>query len=335
MILVTGGTGLVGSNLIHYLLSKGETVRAIYRNKDKIKVIESHFQELKSETLFEKIQWIEADIVDIPSLEVAFQNIDTVYHCAALISFDPKDEEKLRKTNIEGTANMVNCALDFGVKKFCYVSSVAALGDLNPQEKIVTEATEWNPEKPHSDYALSKYGAEMELWRAFQEGLPIIIVNPGVILGIGFWDSGSGEIFKKIHKGIPFYTEGSSGIIEVKDVVRIMYQLMKSPNSGERYVLISENIIYSNLITWISEAMGKKKPAFHAKPWMTSLAWRFDWFFTKLFFTKRKLSRAIAKSLHSKDLYSNEKIKEVIDFELRPIKESCEEIALIYKKPNS
>lgn len=335
MILVTGGTGLVGSNLLHYLLSKGESVRAIYRNKDKIEIVKSFFEESKSESLYNKIDWIEADIIDIPSLELAFKNIEMVYHCAALISFDPKEEEKLRKTNIEGTANMVNCALDFGVKKFCYVSSIAALGDLASHEKIINEETEWNPEKPHSDYALSKYGAEMELWRAFQEGLPIIIVNPGVILGAGFWELGSGEIFKKIDKGIPFYTKGSSGFIDVKDVVAIMFQLMKSSISGERFILVSENVVYKNLITWISEALNRKKPSFYAKPWMTSLAWRMDWVLSKLFFTKRSLSRAMAKSLHSKDQYSNDKIKNVIDFELKSIKVSSQEIALIYQKTNS
>lgn len=178
MVLVTGGTGLVGSHLLLHLIENGENVRAIYRTKNNIQKAKSVFELYKKEALFEKIEWLEADILDVPSLETAFINVDYVYHCAALISFDPKEEEALRKINIEGTANMVNFSIALGVKKFCFVSSIAALGDLAPHETYITEETDWNPEKPHSDYAISKYGSEMEVWRAHQEGLDVIIVNP-------------------------------------------------------------------------------------------------------------------------------------------------------------
>ncbi|MEZ4839599.1 SDR family oxidoreductase [Flavobacterium sp.] len=332
MNLITGGTGLVGAHLLLHLLQKGEKVRALFRTEKSIQKTKHLFNQLEHSDLFHQIEWFSGNVNDIPSLELAFDNISYVYHCAALISFDSNDEEQLRKINIEGTANMVNCSLAFGIKKFCYVSSIAALGDLKQNETVITEETEWNPEKPHSDYALSKFGAEMEIWRAEQEGLPCVIVNPGVILGIGFWDSGSGEIFTKVQKGISFYTKGSTGFVGVEDVVAVLHQLMKSDISGERFTLISENITFKNLLFWISEGINRKKPSFYAKPWMTSIAWRIDWFFSNLFFQKRKLSRATAKSLHSEAIYSNDKIKSKLNYEFQPIKEVVEKVTFSFSK---
>lgn len=326
MNLVTGGTGLVGAHLLFHLLQNGEKVRALFRSEKSIQKTKNLFNQLNRGDLFHKIEWISGNVNDIASLEKAFENVKHVYHCAALISFDSVEEENLRKINIEGTANMVNCALAFGVKKFCYVSSIAALGDLKGSETVITEETEWNPEKPHSDYALSKFGAEMEIWRAEQEGLNCIIVNPGVILGSGFWDSGSGEIFMKVKKGIPFYTKGSSGFVAVEDVVEVMHQLMKSDISGERFTLISENIVFKDLIFWIAEGINIKKPSVYAKPWMTSIAWRLDWIFSILFFQKRRFSRATAKSLHTTVLYSNEKIRQQLNFEFQPMKEVVKKV---------
>lgn len=327
MNLVTGGTGLLGAHLILHLLRKGENVRALYRNKKNIEKTARLFTADNASELFEKIQWVQGDILDIPSIEQALQGINYVYHCAALISFDPKDEENLRKTNIEGTANMVNCSLNFGVKKFCYVSSIAALGDLTENETIITETTEWNPEKPHSDYAISKYGAEMEVYRASEEGLNTFIVNPGVIIGKGFWDNGSGEIFKKASKGIPFYTLGKTGFIAVEDVCEIMYRLMCSDVSEERFTLISENVVFRDFINWICEEAGVKKPKFQAKKWMTGIGWRIDWFLSKVLFMKRNLPKAAAKSLHTTDNYSTEKIKKLLDYDFIPVEAFCRKTA--------
>src|SRR6218665_3918770 len=205
MILITGATGLVGSHLILHLLESSDSgsqkLRAIYRKDSSIARIQSLFSLYGKAHLFVQIEWIKADITDVPLLEIAFQNVTVVYHCAAHISFDPADEELLRKTNIEGTANIVNFSLEYGIKKLCYVSSIAALGDPKENEPIITEETEWNPEKPHSGYAISKYGAEMEIWRAQQEGLEVVVVNPGVILGPLFWTAGSGEIYQNVKNG--------------------------------------------------------------------------------------------------------------------------------------
>ena len=327
MVLVTGGTGLVGAHLLLHLVENGEAVRAIYRNGKTIEKTKSLFSLYKKEFLFEKIEWIKADIIDVPSLEIAFKNVEYVYHCAALISFNPKDEDLLRKINIEGTANIVNFCVAKAVKKLCFVSSIAALGDIKENEKNINEETEWNPEKPHSDYAISKYGAEMEIWRGQQEGLNSVIINPGIILGPNIWEQGSGLLFKKIEKGFPFYTKGMTGFIAVSDVTKIAVELMKSEVINERFTLISENIVFRDLFNSIADALNVKRPTIYASPFLIEFFWRIDWFLSLIFRWNRKLNQATAKSSYSKNLYSNEKIINTLGTEFLDIHQYIKEIS--------
>ncbi|TDE54899.1 NAD-dependent epimerase/dehydratase family protein [Flavobacterium sp. GT3P67] len=327
MILVTGGTGLVGAHLLLHLIDNGEKVRAIYRSVASIEKTKSLFATYKKESLFEQIEWIPADITEVPSLEIAFQNIDTVYHCAALISFDPKDEDALRKTNIEGTANIVNFCIAYGIKKLCFVSSIATLGDLLPHEKFITEESEWNPEKPHNDYAISKYGAEMEIWRGQQEGLNVIIVNPGVILGPGFREQGSGQLFTKVKNGLKFYTLGSTGFVAVTDVVRIAHQLMQSEVHNERFTLIAENSVFRDILNTMADSLGVKRPEIHAKPFFMEMLWRLDWFVSNIFLQNRKLTQTTAKSSYSTTIYSNQKIKDTLKTDFINVHQYIKEIS--------
>ena len=319
MILVTGGTGLVGAHLLVHILSHSDEnqsmVRATYRTADTIDKTKSLFDRYHKTILFDRIEWVQADIINIPALEIAFKGITLVYHCAAFISFDSKDEEKLRKINIEGTANIVNFAIAKGIKKLCHISSTAALGDVLSTETIITEAAEWNPEKKHSDYAISKYGAEMEVWRGQQEGLDVIIVNPGVIVGPGFEDQGSGELIKKVEKGMPYYTLGTTGFIAVTDVATIVYNLMNSTIKNERYTLIAQNIIYRDFLTTVAKAIGAKAPKREASPFLIEIAWRIDAVVSWILNRKRKLTQAVAVASYSTNMYSNEKIKTALDYQ--------------------
>lgn len=331
MILVTGGTGLVGAHLLLHLIESrsigSKKVRAIYRSIASMEKTKSLFATYKKESLFDQIEWVPTDITEVPSLEIAFQNIDTVYHCAALISFDPKDEDALRKTNIEGTANIVNFCIAFGIKKLCFVSSIATLGDLLPHEKFITEETEWNPEKPHNDYAISKYGAEMEIWRGQQEGLSVIIVNPGVILGPGFREQGSGQLFTKVKNGLKFYTLGSTGFVAVTDVIRIAHQLMQSEIKNERFTLIAENSVFRDILNSMADALGVKKPEIHAKPFFMEMLWRLDWFVSNVLQQKRKLSQTTAKASYSTTIFSNQKIKDTLKTDFINIHQYIKEIS--------
>lgn len=331
MILVTGGTGLVGAHLLLQLTENETNIRAIYRDSNGIQKTKNLFELYQKEASFSKIEWVQADITDIPSLETAFKNIDYVYHCAGLISYDPNDEDLLRKTNIEGTANVVNFSIECQIKKLCHVSSIATLGNLAPNENQLTESAEWNPEMPHSDYAISKYGAEIEVWRGQQEGLNVVIVNPGVIFGSGFWNQGSGLFFSKIKKGFPFYTLGSTGYVGVSDVVTIMITLMKSNITGERFTLVAENLTLKEITFSIAEKLNVNKPKIEAKPWMLSVAWRLDWLVSAFFRTKRKLSKYNANSLHSTEILSNQKIKNALNFEFQSMDSVIKEIVNLQK----
>lgn len=326
MILVTGGTGLTGSHLVLQLLESGRRpVRAIYRTDQAIARTKKLFSFYKKPYLFNEIEWVKADIRNIPSLEEAFKDVDYVYHCAALISFDPADEEKLRKANIEGTANIVNCCLTFGVKKLVHVSSIAALGDFADGQTMVDEKTEWNPEKPHNDYAISKHGAEMEVWRGQQEGLDVIVVNPGIIVGPPFWNTGSSAMYKMIARGQRFYTLGTMGFVGAYDVARIMVLLMDSDISGERFILSAGDYTYREVFNMAADAMHKKRPAAYAKPWMTSIGWRIDWFLS-LLGKKRLLTKDQARAVHETTRYPNDKIVAALGYGFTPIEEVFTEI---------
>lgn len=323
MILVTGGTGLVGSHLLYHLTLKNDAILAIYRNKERIKNVEKVFSFYTNDTnsLFKKIRWIQADITDIPSLNIVFSNhIIQVYHCAALVSFNPKDYKKMRRVNIGGTRNIVNFCVDNTIKKVCFVSSIATIGD-SINEKFINEENEWQDSSNNSGYAITKYGAEMEIWRASQEGIDVVIVNPGVILGSGFWKEGSGKLFTQICNGFKFYTEGVTGFIGVKDVVNVMIMLTESKIKNERYILVSENKSFKEILSLIADGFNKKRPTIKVNKLATKIFWRIDWLVTKLTGKDPLLTRNSAKSSHNKSYYSSQKIEGALTFNFQAIPE--------------
>jgi len=333
MILVTGGTGLVGSHLLYKLTLKGYTVRAIFRSKDKIAAVKHVFSYYTDnvDVLFSKIEWVKANINDIPSLTTAFLNITKVYHCAAFISFDTNDYYALRRINIEGTANIVNFCLSNAVEKLCYVSSIATIGDAE-NNAIITENTHWNPEEEHSVYAITKYGAEMEVWRGTQEGLNAVVVNPGIIIGSGFWRSGSGSLFKRIYKGMPYYTNGVVGYVDVNDVVCIMLELMESDLQNNRYILISENLSYKDFFIKVATQLGVKPPKKEASKMMLNIAWRMDWLRAFLRDKRRRLTKNASKSITTISNYSNEKIVAELQYNFKSTDESIAQTSQLFLK---
>lgn len=326
MILVTGGTGLVGSHLMLRLLKDGHAVRAIYRegsNLDRAKKVFSYYAENAAE-LFEQIQWITADLNNIPALEKAFESIDRVYHTAALISFNPKNFATLQKINTEGTANIVNLCLAKKIEKLCYISSIGAIGK-SLDGLPATEENEWI-EQDANVYALSKYAAEMEVWRGTQEGLPAVIVNPGVILGPGFWTQGSGEFFTTANKGYSYYPAGGTGFVSVNDVVEVMIRLMASDIKNERFILVAQNLSFKTILTLISENLGKKPPQKELRHWQLQIGRFFDYFANLLTGRGRRITKNSIRSLYNRDEYTNDKIKKALDFEfeaLQPVVKFC------------
>ncbi len=334
MILITGATGFLGTHLMMALskLDGNMGIKAMFRDEVARLQTQMFFEKHGQKTLFDKINWVFADILDVTTLVDAFENVKQVFHCAGFVSFDPSDEEKLRKINIEGTANIVNFCLDFKIEKLCFVSSIAALGDLLPHQKTINETTDWNPEIAHSDYAISKFGAEMEVWRGQQEGLNVLVVNPGVILGAAIskkgWQSGSTAILFNINKGLPFYTKGVTGFVGVDDVVKIMIVLMDSEIVNEKFILVAENVSYKDICFMIANFLKVNQPKRKAKKWMTAVAWRLDWVKSKIFNKPRILSKAMAKSLHRKDFYDNSKIKKALNYEFCSVASVSEQVAI-------
>jgi len=331
MILVTGGTGLVGAHLLYSLINNGEKVRAIHRKSSDLEAVKNvfSFYTNEPETLFTKIEWMVADITDVPSLIPAFNDVEYVYHCAAYISFNPRHFPVLKKVNVEGTANIVNFSLSEKVKKLCYISSIATLGN-TANGGLITEETEFNPEDDNSVYSITKHEAEMEVWRGTQEGLDAVIVHPGVILGEGIWSSASGGILRTVSKGVKYYTTGGVGIVDVQDVANVMILLLNSPIKNKHYILVSENISYREFLTKIAISLNKKAPSKPIKKWVMLVFTYIDWFANKLFKTKRKLLKATVRTLYKTRTYDGSKIETEIDFNYIPYQKTIERVSRNY-----
>ncbi len=325
MVLVTGGTGLVGAHLLYFLLDTHPRVRAIYRKEFSLEKVQALFNTLGDAERFDRIDWMTADITDIPSLATVFEGVEVVYHCAALISFDPNDYRKLKKNNIEGTANVVNLCLLNNVKTLCYVSSIAAIGrKLNGD--LTTEETPWSPDIGPSDYSISKYAAEMEVWRGTQEGLPAVVVNPGVVLGSGFYDTGSGRLIQEVASGFKYRLSGITGYIDVLDVVRSMIELVKKGVQNQRYILVSENWAFEDFCDAFAKEMDTKKPRIRLSRWQLQIAWRVDWLLHLLFRKKRILSKQGAASCLAQTYYSHQKIKDELNMNFIPVADSIKRL---------
>ncbi|UAB84883.1 NAD-dependent epimerase/dehydratase family protein [Zunongwangia sp. SCSIO 43204] len=324
MILVTGGTGLVGAHLLLKLAEQRNKIKAIYRPESDLhktlEVFSYYHPKDEAERLFKRIEWVIAEITDVPQLTEAFKDITQVYHCAALVSFNPKEEKALRKINIEGTANIVNLCIDNKIEKLCYVSSIASLGKPIIKSEPTTETTNWNPEANNSDYAISKYGAEIEVWRASQEGVKVIIVNPGVIIGPGFWNKGSGQLFTRIHKGLNYHFPKGTGFVGVKDVVKAMLQLMSSEIYNEGFILVAENLSFKQVLDFTAESINKPKPQKPLKKWMISIGW-FVQKFASFFGYDRSITKSDINGIFQKSTYDNSKLKDKLHFKFTPIKE--------------
>lgn len=305
---------MVGSHLITALVGQGKPVRAIYRSS--IPVFEGS----------DKAQWVQADILDVLSLEDAMEGVDQVYHCAAVVSFNPNRRELLSRTNVYGTANIVNAALGAGVKKLLFVSSVAALGRLR-KDPLINETMNWSKETSNSEYGKTKYLSELEVWRGAAEGLPSVVVNPTIILGESDWGKGSTGIFKSIYNEFPWYTEGVSGFVDVKDVVKAMMMLMESEVAGERFILSAGNITYKKLFDTIAACFGKRAPYKKVTPLMAELVWRLEAIKAKVRGGDPLLTRETANTAQAKVHFDNSRfLARFPTFTYTPIEETVNRI---------
>lgn len=322
-IFVTGGTGFVGSYLLRYLIAKGyKQITALKRSNspmDLVKEISDH------------IQWVDGDILDIPFLEKVLKGVDQIYHCAAMISFNQKDREKLFQINGEGTANIVNVALHSSIKKMVHVSSIAAIGK-EKEDKWISENTKWQDSKMISNYGKSKYAAEMEVWRGIAEGLNAAILNPSLIIGSGFWDRGTGDIFRLYANGFPFYSSGIGGLVDVRDVAKFAIQLMESDIQEERFIVSAENMAYKDLFSQIAALSESKKPSILINKWMSSLGWRVEAFRSWITRGKPTVTRESVRSANNQSHFNNQKSLDTFGFAYTPIDQTIKETVAQYLK---
>ncbi|MBI1225764.1 MAG: NAD-dependent epimerase/dehydratase family protein [Bacteroidetes bacterium] len=317
-ILITGATGFIGSYLVRYLLQKGYTDLRCTRQPS------SSLALLKDAA--DKVEWVNADLLDVMALEEAMEGVQQVYHCAAVVSFQEKDNRLMQEINVGGTANIVNLALDFGVEKLVHVSSIAAIGR-KPNDPNIDEKTAWKEDGWNSPYGISKHRAEMEVWRGIAEGLNAAIVNPANVLGSGFWKgrTSTGQIFHNIWVGLRFHPLGTTGFVDVRDVVRFMVLLMESQISGERFILSAENLAFKQLFDKISQTIGVISPQIAVTPLIRELAWRGAWL-ASLFTGKAPfITKQTARSSSRSFFYDNRKSLAAFPFQYLPIEQTVQE----------
>lgn len=266
---------MLGAQLLVQLTARGHKVRALRRPSSDMGLVKKTFgwYSRDADANFGEIEWVEGNLLDIDFLEDLLRGITQVYHCAAMVSFNPDDHEKMRRVNETGTAHLVNALLEIPGAYLCHVSSIAAIG-VNEDGSAANETSPWKHDARTSAYSVSKYNAEREVWRGIAEGLNAVIINPSVILGPGTWQSGSSALFSLAHKGMPFYTNGTTGYVDVRDVAAIMLQLTDMRVVGERFIVSSGNLSYREFFTIAATALGSKPPRFEVRPWMGELAWR-------------------------------------------------------------
>lgn len=334
LILVTGGTGLVGTHLLYELCKSGKKVRAIKRDESKLNVVKKVFSyySANADELLKNIEWVTADLLDIYSVLESMEGVNEVYHCAAMVSFEPQHEYEMMQVNIEGTANMVNAALEKKIEKFCHVSSIATVGRAE-QGALTTEETFWKSSPENSKYSISKYAAEREVWRASEEGLNVVIVNPSLIIGAGNWTQSSSNMFTKAYKGIKYYTDGVNGFVDVRDVVSIMILLMNNQVYAQRFLINSENISYKLFFDRIHSHFDKAKPKIKAGKFLSGFAWRMEKLRHLLTGSTPLITKETARSAHRISKFSNEKIsKQFPDFKFIPVEQSIADTCKLYLK---
>jgi len=309
MVLLTGATGLIGSYILYDLLQAGEKVRAIKRPETDFEGLNNTFtflNKLRNQQLsYNSAEWVLGDVSDYQSLSDAFFGVSFVYHAAGYVSFCKKDRQKLMEINVKGTANVVNAALANSIKKIAYVSSVAAIGK-NFENQFSNEETKWSREDS-SGYSESKYLAELEVWRGVAEGLPAVIVNPSVVMGVNNWNKSSGKLFSTVYRGLNYYSIGQTGFVNAEDVSKMLITLLKSNIENERFIVSSENLSYKEVFMQIAQSLEKNPPRKELTKKLAAVAWRLDWL--RSIITKREqvFTKETAKSSFNKSAYENKK----------------------------
>lgn len=322
MILVTGATGFLGSELAMQLVNAGNAIRCTKRSNSVIPQLLIPYHD--------KIEWVNADMLDIFALEDALNGVMQVYHCAAWVSLMQKDKQSMIRTNVTGTANIVNLCNERGIR-LLHVSSIAAIGQALPGN-LINENTHLDETNEDDGYAISKLHSEMEVWRGIAEGLDAVIVNPSLIIGANAGTAGTGQLFVTVRRGLKFYTQGTGGFVDVEDVAKCMIALMNSDIKAERYIISAKNISYKNITTAIANGFNIKPPQTLAKPWIMEVVWRAAAVVSTITRKDPAMDKVAAQTASLTNNYDNSKIKAAIGIEFKPISETVKEVCAALRK---
>lgn len=333
MIVLTGASGFLGAHILQQLVASGKKVKALKRAQSDLSFVRRVFEKFGQAGDWQKVEWVDADVLDYFALEDAFVGADTVIHAAAMVSFLEKDRASMYRVNVDGTANVVNACLHQKITDLVFISSIAALGRSDLSEPI-SEKTPWKNSPDNSWYALSKNAAEREVWRGSEEGLNVLVLNPGVILGYAEWNKSSGKIFTQINKGIPFYTAGSNGFVDVLDVCRALILLLSSNIRNEKFVMVSESVLFKDMMHIVADELKVKAPQKQISPFMLNMTVRLSGLWSKISRKEPVLSKEIAKTAQKNSRYINTKIQESINFKFTPVEQSLRTTATYFKEEN-
>ena len=332
-VFLTGSTGLVGGHLLIHLHHSGRRVRALIRPSSSFEQLHliCVFYRQSFEELFEAVDWVYGDTLDYISLCDLLNGAEEVFHCAGIVSFDSRNSRQLFQTNIQGTSNMVDAAIKCSVKRFCFISSISALGNTNGPNFINEETPRMN-EEIYSVYSDSKFRSELEVWRANSEGLETVILNPGVVLGPGISSKGSLLLFQTVQKGMPFYTNATTGYIDVRDICRAGIELMEKGLFGKRFILVSENIGDKELLSMIALEFKVKPPRYHVGKKLLQLSACLSEFISKLMGLEPKLTKDLVKAVQCPHKYSSQQIKTALNFQFTPLRKTIQDTCLFIKE---
>lgn len=327
MDLVTGGTGIVGAHVIDALLVQGRAVRALLREGSDTSIVRRILRHYHAdgETRFQRIQWVPGDLFDVDALRDAMQGEEHVYHCAALVSFDPRDREELFRINVQGTANVVDAALERGVKGLCHVSSTATIGG-SMDGGTGDETMPFTQDKRSSDYAISKAAAELEVHRGIAEGLHAVMVNPCVVIGPGVPGRSSMTMIERVRKGTRFFPKGGNAVVDARDVAAAMLRLMEEGGVGERHLLIGEEISYQRLFALIAQSAGRPAPSMKLPAWALELGWRAE-ALRKLFGGRPMITRHTARTASWLRHYDGKKAERLLGMRFHSTEEAVNNVA--------
>ena len=328
MVLVTGATGLLGSHVVVDLLASGYKVKAMYRSEARKEVVYRllrYYFPNTCDELANGISWFQGEIEDLVDVEDALMGVEKVVHCAALVSFHRRDFWKLFHVNRRGTANILDFAIAAGVKQFVHVSSTAAIGSIGAEDGVRRESDQWNAGERSSGYALSKYSAEKEVWRAQEEGLPVSVVNPSLMFGPGNWDESSLKILRTLKNGLRFYTKGANAFVDVRDVSKAICILLEAELTGERFLIAGNNASFKEFFDEASKQMQVKAPSVLAGPFLTGLAWRVSGIIARILGKRPTITKESAASSQRTSVYSSDKWLQCFpDFKFKSIPEMLE-----------